>query len=237
MTGRECLFSGDHVDLVLNGDPTNASLCVTFSSLNPVISAQTKHFGFAEKFLNDRNVPALHFIAKQNHWWQVPDMADCLRLAKSVVKTASRRVGYGSSMGGYGAIISSRALDLQAVAAFAPQYSIDPAVVPWEKRWREYANQIKSFDEKLESGPDKCDLYVFYDPIDPDGVHVNLISETRPLKRIELPGFGHLVMKELNARGCLEPIVMGLIQNSVDAESIIQIVDLGRAEKRDSQQA
>jgi hypothetical protein len=223
VTGRETLFSGENVELVLNGDPTDASLCVTFSPL--IRKEQPALTGFAEKFLSDRNVPTLHFITKRNHWWQVADMEECVKFAQPAIDASKRRVGYGSSMGAFGAIKFSRDLKLHAIAAFAPQFSPDPAKVPWEKRWMQFRNQLESFDHELAT-PKDCKVYVFYDPNGPDALHANLIAEATDIERIELPEFGHLALRKLKECGCLEPILMGLIRNSTNREDILKVVEI-----------
>lgn len=53
-----------------------------------------------------------------------------------------RIVTIGNSMGGYGAIWATRYFDAATAIAFAPQYSVHPAVVPDEHRWAEYRKQI-----------------------------------------------------------------------------------------------
>ena len=42
----------------------------------------------------------------------------------------------GSSMGGFNAILFANMYKVDKVLAFAPQYSMEPTVVPWEDRWR-----------------------------------------------------------------------------------------------------
>ena len=51
----------------------------------------------------------------------------------------------GNSMGAYNATIFSLFYNVKKVLGFAPQYSVDPTIVPWEKRWHRYTKDIKKF--------------------------------------------------------------------------------------------
>ena len=62
--------------------------------------------------------------------------------ARAAVPEGARVMTYGSSMGGYAALRFARALRADAILALSPQYSIDPAVVPWEDRWRQDGARI-----------------------------------------------------------------------------------------------
>ena len=46
-----------------------------------------------------------------------------------------RAVTYGNSMGAYGALLISRAIQATDVIAFAPQYTVDATIMPEERRW------------------------------------------------------------------------------------------------------
>ena len=51
-------------------------------------------------------------------------------------------------MGGFLAIVMSHFIPIKTVIAFAPQYSVDPADVPWETRWKKYTCDIPEYRVK-----------------------------------------------------------------------------------------
>ena len=52
----------------------------------------------------------------------------------------------GNSMGGYGAIIFAKKLDnCRKVISFCPQYSINPRIIPFERRWKKYRQNITQY--------------------------------------------------------------------------------------------
>lgn len=48
----------------------------------------------------------------------------------------------GNSMGGFNAILSSRYFNISKVIAFAPQWSVNKSIVPFENRWEQYTDNI-----------------------------------------------------------------------------------------------
>ncbi len=221
---REILFSGNDMALMSVGLPSGGPVCITFSPLRPRPTSCARLFGFYEKFLNDRSIPALHFISHWNHCWQTEEMQECLAIGFETTRQSERRIGYGSSMGAYASLKFSEILQLDSVAAFSPQFSVDPAKVPWEKRWSDDRAKIRFIDDEMliRNG---CDCFVFFDPIGPDGVHVKLLECVKEVSRIEMPGAGHLVLKKLAAFGLLEEIITGIIYKSIDHARILSMID------------
>jgi hypothetical protein len=104
-----------------------------------------------------------------NDWFLNPD-AGALRDVLARLAAGYRVVrASGFSMGGYGALLFSRALRMEYVALFAPQVSIRAAVAPFERRWRTEAAMI---DTPLAAAEDRLagvagsDLrgVIIYDP-------------------------------------------------------------------------
>lgn len=213
---RTILFDGKEIVLIDAGlSAGQGPVCVTFSALSLTKWADRPHVGFGEKFLRGKGIPSLHFVAKRNHWWQVSDMQDCLALASQVLQPGTRRFGYGSSMGAYGALNYSTHLQLDAVLAYAPQFSVDPTKVPWDKRWRsDWAGfEIQSDDMDIRAD---CTCFVVFDPDGPDGKHVRLIEGKKRLVPCKLPGAGHLVAQKIQEIGLLEPFFLSAFKSDID---------------------
>jgi hypothetical protein len=109
----------------------------------------------------------------------------------------------GYSMGGYGAMRLARALDLDQVILVSPQFTLDRAILPAEKRYPEG----KDFDTRLGSlahhgKPDLAGI-VLFDPFRPlDRMHAALITLAMPaIARAPLPFGGHPATNALGERG------------------------------------
>lgn len=76
----------------------------------------------------------------------------------------------GNSMGAFLAIAASVELPIRHVLAFAPQFSVDPAIVPDEIRWKKYRDHITQFRIPSLAGrfrPDcHYDIFVGDDPVE-----------------------------------------------------------------------
>jgi hypothetical protein len=85
------------------------SVFVTFTPRN---GGRPNKKGFGEPFFSKRAIPALHFVAQWNHWWQVPDVLEAIELSQPLLAGFKRVVTYGASMGAHGAL--GRSQDLTA---------------------------------------------------------------------------------------------------------------------------
>ena len=109
--------------------------------------------------------------------------------------------------------------------AFAPQYSVDPSIMPEEKRWREAVNQITFIYDHLETFvSDASRNYVIYDPFCiEDRRHVTMFAVVTDFIEIRLPFCGHYPSSFLYDAGLLSAYMEALIFNgAVDNDLIRQ---------------
>ena len=229
---RAILFQSADVTLVSVGLPSVGPVFVTFYYWEPPTipgaDGVKNGLGFSEKFLTDLGIPSLHFISHKNHWWQTGAMAEALMAANSVIASSQRRIGYGSSMGGYGVIRFAKSLNLDTVLAFVPQYSISPKIVPWETRFAHDLSDPDLDEGRILIGPD-CQIIAFYDPDNLDKDHVDLIAAEVSLCRVPMPGAGHKVYRALRDMKALPDLVLGVFRGNLGAENIAGFVDNCRA--------
>jgi hypothetical protein len=190
---------------------------VTFDNhgLNPDMDGP----GFGEQFLASRGVSAVAVRGRGNHWYQYPDMAAALATVRARLAGQGRVMTYGSSMGGYAALRFADAVGADACLALSPQYTVNPAVAPFEERWEQDATTIawrEEIDAVLRCG---CTPVIVYDPAGPDRRHADLIAAAATVRRIALPHAGHPAATYLAAIGLLEPLVMATLDGSLDADA------------------
>lgn len=187
-------------------------LVITFTgrAANPPVDK-----GFGETYLAKRRVSAVHFISKDNHWWQTaePQAAISELRARGLIDGTKKITLYGSSMGGYAALILSRLLKPKRIVLFSPQYSIDALRVPFEKRWRSYAAKLKFDYDDMSAGLDlEADVKVVYDPFfEPDRRHVELIERLRPVAHIPVCFAGHNTARTLEELGIIGQVIDDLL--------------------------
>ena len=144
--------------------------------------------GFVEK----ARLSAVFITPRLRTWYPLAHTEPCISAVRRFL--GSREVTtYGGSMGGYAAIKYARRLEARHVVAFAPQFSIDPAII----RNRADIYTI-NFDPVLNSGMEikpedvGCPVDIVFDPTDEnDREHFELIRRRIPCRVIPVPNAGH----------------------------------------------
>ena len=222
---REVVFDSDAVRVVkVEGAPQHEAtgdsardnvVFVTFESYADERGADRA--GFGEHFLQSRGFTAYHFLPRSNVWYQYPEMEAALASVRADIAPGKRILTYGMSMGGYAAFRFADRLGAHCVVAFSPQYSIDPRIVKWEKRWHKGMADVPPL--LWESGVPRRDvpLYVFYDPHDHDRRHVRLIAREHDVRRVRIRYGSHPCIGYLNECGLLGDVIIALAEDRFDA--------------------
>jgi len=204
------------IDYVQGGD-ANALLAFTFTNWAPPGATSLDGPGYAGRFLLAHGFDVVAFKSNRNYWFQDVDEADLARVEQAVAgggRAYARRVGYGSSMGGYAAIQFSGALRLDRVLAFSPQFAI---AAEWDRRWAREASAI-AFRHEIDRRAlaPGCDYVVAFDPQDADIDHVRrfaaLIAPER-LREIRLPHSGHPTGDFIAETGHLKPFALAVLRD------------------------
>jgi hypothetical protein len=101
----------------------SAHLLITFG--DAITFARERRY-FAETIADEFDLNALGFMAKTPNWFPQNSMTAAMPHLRTLLAAFPRRLLYGCSMGGYGAIKFSRLLGATDVVALSPQWSIDP---------------------------------------------------------------------------------------------------------------
>lgn len=175
--------------------------------------------GFGEEFLRQSGVSAIHVMGRCEDWYQYPEMAEAMAAVRAAVAGADRVMTYGSSMGAYAALRFADAAGAHAVLAISPQYSVDPAKVPFETRWLQDGKRIafqQSIDERLSCA---CRPLIVYDSSGDDERHVRLIAAEIDADLVGLRYVHHPATTYLNEMGLLGPLVFEVLSGDLDVET------------------
>lgn len=168
--------------------------------------------GFGEEFFRGRGIDAIHVLSRENRWYQHPELMEALAAVSAATAGYRRVIAYGSSMGGFAALRYGAVCGATVGLALSPQYSIDPAVAPFDRRWPDdMARIVFRDDANLPSLPLQ---YVAYDPCDAhDRQHFGLFAAHSATVGLAVRHGGHPVgsyMAETEMlRGLLERIERG----------------------------
>jgi pimeloyl-ACP methyl ester carboxylesterase len=180
---------------------------VTFDSWTDIRSFDRP--GFGEHFLASRGIDAIHVIARENDWYQYPEMLEAMAAVHEATRAYRRVVTYGSSMGAYAALRLAGVAGAHCALAMSPQFSINPAVAPFEYRWESAAKRFQGVWEESLAYPVLDEAYVVYDPYNLDMRHIDLLAARMAFTHVRLLNAGH------PASGYL--LDLDLIQNLVTA--------------------
>ena len=160
--------------------------------------------GWGEDFLTKRGISGVYVNTAKIDWFQSPDFFSAMATIREKVGAGAAITTYGSSMGGYAALLGAKTLRADLSLAVVPQFQIDPSKPPFDTRYTDYAKQTGPFRHDLSSEvSDTCQYCVAYDPthrLDPK--HIELIGQFFPLNRILTYGAGHGVLEHWIESGC-----------------------------------
>ena len=213
----ETLFRDD--DLMVRRRAGHGGPCcvVTFDSFSDVGGLDRP--GYGEAFLDRSGIDAIHVVGRGNDWYQYPQIAAAMAAVREVTTGYARVVTYGSSMGGYAAIRLAGLAGAHAVFALSPQFSINPRVVSWERRWPDSSRRFRDVWESTLAWPGPAEAYVAYDPRTPDRRHMALLRARFDHRPIVLPFTGHPVTGFLAEMGLLQQAILAICADSFDCSA------------------
>lgn len=176
--------------------------------------------GFGEEYFARHGIGATHLLSRDNDWFQYPELPDALAAMRAAGSGAGQVLAYGSSMGAYAAVRFADAAGATAALALSPQYSIDPARVPFERRWGQDQRRLRplpALDGPIRS---RVRPVVAYDPHGMDRFHADRIARDTPIRRLRLPFAGHPVGGYLQEAGLLHGVVMGALDGTLDVAAV-----------------
>lgn len=115
----------------------------------------------------------------------------------------------GNSMGGFMALALAGLTAIDCVIAFSPQYSMHPAHVPEETRWRYWRERFPAYLHEtagpLSGGATR--RYVFHGDSPEEAIHWRRFPEAPGLHHYIVHGAGHRLALELRQRGILKRVI------------------------------
>lgn len=214
------LFRSDNLVVRREAGLSDGCCVVTFDSFTDDRSLDRA--GFGEAFLRSRGIDGIHVVPRENDWYQYPEMAAAMACIHAATRGYARVVTYGSSMGAYAAIRFAGLAGAHCALALSPQFSIDPAVARFERRWLEASARFRPLWEGRLAFPALDEAYVAYDPADLDRKHLALLAQEFRFTPMRLPGAGHPVTGYLAEVGLLEAMVLAACRGRLDVEDFVR---------------
>jgi alpha-beta hydrolase superfamily lysophospholipase len=225
---RAAMQPSDSNLLVIKHDAADAPVLVTFSSVN------ANGFSFFKGF---EDVAASKIFVKDpaDAWYQtgvenvaasIDDLAACLRQAVKEVG-ARRVVMFGTSMGGYAALLFGQLLQADAVVAVSPQSILDPRLphTPHERFEGPYFD-LRHVLKRRAGSPSVHILFGAGDIVD---CYNTLRLQTDTYTVSPIREADHLVSAQLAKSGLLKSIVVAALNDEpmpeIEAELDVSVLD------------
>jgi hypothetical protein len=188
------IFDGRDVRLRFVPGEASGTLVVTFAEREVRRRLGLGRAGFGEGFLRKAGIPAIRVTAAWNHWYLTPEMAPALEAARAAAAGHARVATYGSSIGGYGALLHAGALGAARVVALSPRFAVDPARTPFHPVQREELPRLDLGADDMEAALAHPARYLVASDIHRfDGGHIARLRQAggRRLGLLPLPFAGH----------------------------------------------
>ncbi|WP_370314191.1 alpha/beta hydrolase [Sagittula sp.] len=169
-----------------------------------------------------RSFAHVHIQSRDNDWF-INDETEALEAALArFVGRYDEVVAMGFSMGGYGALRFARTLKVDRLLAISPQVSIDPDVVPFDRRYRAEAEGWNGALGNLEGRTTEARGAVLVDPFkNRDVEHGRMICALFPqLTLVMLPCGGHPATRAIRQGGRFDWLKTGLAEGLADPREI-----------------
>jgi tetratricopeptide (TPR) repeat protein len=176
--------------------------------------------GFGEAFFKSIGVSAVHVMGVREDWYQYAEMPEAMAAVREALSGAERVITYGSSMGAYAAIRFADAAGAHAALALSPQYSIDPAKAPFERRWSQDSDRIQWLAEIDGPIQSRIRPLIIYDPATEDSRHLALIEGDIAVSKVKLRNSGHPTTTVMADSGVLSALLVEMLAGEVDPREL-----------------
>jgi hypothetical protein len=213
----ELLFDGGDIRVALSRVDGSPNVVATFS--NFTAGGHEDYFG--QGYLERRGFSVLYFVARQSIWWQTPEMATGLAAARTALAGLGQPVvTYGSSMGGYGALLFARDLGATHIVAASPQVTIGNRML-LKQEWSTQIDCQPILRDDIEATLGAAAVDVIFDPAHRmDRAHVEILDRAAAAHGVTCrhyvtPFGGHNSLEYLRRAGILSTIAHRLIAGTL----------------------
>lgn len=160
----------------------------------------------------------LFIIDDSRSWLNTPGIDEQIQriVEDTLLKSGAGEVHFlGNSMGATMALFMADMIEPKSVLAMVPQYSIDPEIVPEEKRWRVFRNKIENIKYKSVylNNARKSQINIIHGGTPDELFHALRFPKFESVNHYIYPEFGHWITKALKDGGHLKPLVRAAYSN------------------------
>lgn len=190
---------------------------------------------FGLNFCNKERVSWIAVRSLENDWYLGAEIDQVFAaISEGLKRIAHRRlVLLGYSMGSFGVIRSANIFSPDRIIIAGPIATLNPDL---ERRWLSDYRELLPFYEacSTEILPWKYDFdtVAIFDPNSEDAAHIDFLEKTTSVKRLEIPGSGHLVLSYLRNSGALGTVMRMLLQPKIEMTTVTKVIKKARKSNR-----
>lgn len=220
----------DGQEIVINyHEGSSDYIFVTFNSLG-TNNHENKERYFLQPIAEKYNFACLGIITKVNNYYLHPEMQEVIDICNNITKNYKKVIITGLSMGGYGALKYSKALNADVVFPMSPRCTIDLEQQPLYGPEVDIAATLPP--EVVKNSTIKADdvggkVFLVFDPLSPpnnlDIEHLTHLRQELPRARF-LPTYftNHMVIFHLQGSMVFKSIIDALVDG--DEDNIVKTV-------------
>lgn len=211
----EIIFDGKSVQVIIDRVPESNAAVFSFASFN---AHKNNGPAYGNGFLQKNGFTAVFFITKIHNWWQSDEFDNAIGIANEHTRNYKRRITYGQSMGGYGALLASGLLNSLALVT-SPQTTITAKNIPLHPVWIEHISKFPTVrDDVCTQIKSSLNVVVVYDPANTiDHQHFTYISDHPNVSRMIIPFSTHNVPQAMLEMGVLSEVIVSLLKFDIQS--------------------
>ncbi len=155
-------------------------------------------------------------------WMNAGGIADALVAAVQALAhriKPARIIAFGNSMGGSMALIFATLFKLDAVLAIVPQYSVKEDIVPEERRWGHFRENITAwpFPSVPSLADNPAQIMILHGGEAREMHHARRFNAPICVDHLVVPQYGHALAACLKHDGVLRPLLAAVITGDMPA--------------------
>ena len=180
---------------------------VSFTGIGHGLGAIQKNEFFR---LTDQAFNVLFVKDKSRSWYNKLDVEQI----RSYLGDTSA-ITIGNSMGAFHAAMFALDHPVEKAISFAVQYSIHPEVVPFDARYREYAEAVDDWKYRQLEFNDTTQYHFISGDGRIEVKHLDMIPDRDNIHKTVIRRAGHKVAKKLKEQGCLYSVIEDILAQPV----------------------
>lgn len=184
---------------------------------------------FGEGLARSLDVSGVFVCAAFHNWWQIEDREPLSAAVRDLCAPFAKRIAFGSSMGGYGALSFAASMGCTRAVAFSPQAVVSNLSVEVHPFWLDMVRNTRILHDDVPADLGDLVPEVVYDPYSPaDAAQMAYLRERHPMRELRLPFAGHKLLGTLKQSRIFKRMVHHIVRQGLDEAQLKALYSANR---------